>query len=136
MQRTAKIFYVSLSLILSTSYASAQTQSFNAHEVCKAGIGLVMGRDVSTISAKSVENEVILNYTRPDGDKFQYKCVLPPNSNRVLWAAWIDGKWGRWRDTPADGELTYREDNKKLVITETMPSASKPYSKKYRKSDF
>jgi len=136
MRPTLKALYGVLACTFWTGYASAQTPTFNSSEVCKAGIGMIMGRDVATIKSKIIENEVILDYARPaDGKKFKYTCTLPSGTNRIFWAAWIDGEWGRWRDTPADGELTYREENNELVITEVMPGST-PHSKHYTKSNF
>lgn len=132
----AKTIFAAAVIALGGGTASAQTQTFSAEEICKAAIGGIMGRDVKTISAKKVKDEIVVDYTRPsDGQKFRYKCVLP--GDRVIWAGWIDGKWGRWRDRPNDDQLSYKEEGSVLVISESYPgSSSAPVVKTFKKSDF
>jgi len=102
--------------IASTYWASAVAQEkFTYNQICKAGIGMVMGRDAQIMIAGVHELEdgggLVVSYLRADDDKlFLYKCRL--FDDRIYWGNYD----GRWRDDPADSVVTWFVDGDQLVI--------------------
>jgi len=91
-----------------------------------------MGRDVKVMKSTQKGEETFVNYIRAaDGKRFDYKCTFPPSSDRVIWAAKIEGKWGRWRDTPDDEQVTYEIIGNTLSVTASMTGTNT-----YTQNDF
>ena len=98
----------------------APSSPFSVSQICKAGIGLLMGRDPLTMDAREHERLVTLSYVRSDdGTRWSYRCRL--GGDRVIWAS----DTGRWRTHPLDGVLQYTvgEDGT-LRVTESFSDGS------------
>ena len=97
---------------------------FSAAQICKAGIGVTMGRDPAIMGSREVGDTVFLSYIREDdGTKWSYKCRL--EGQRVMWASDGPNVTGRWRNHPADEVLVYRVlDNGHLEIEERYSDGS------------
>ena len=112
-----RIVSITLATFLASTYwASAVTQErFTYSQICKAGIGVVMGSDAQIMIAGLHEPEdgggLLVSYMREDdGQPFMYKCRL--YEERIIWGN-LDG---RWRNDTADSVITWFVDGKELVI--------------------
>jgi endogenous inhibitor of DNA gyrase (YacG/DUF329 family) len=77
--------------------------AFSASQICRAGIGLIMGRDPKIIRAREAGGIVFLSYTRSDdATVWKYRCRL--EGDRIIWAS----DPGRWRTHPDDEQLYFR----------------------------
>jgi hypothetical protein len=100
----------------------AMNQSMNPASVCKASISLIFGQPVSSISTVKNGPVIELSYTRSaDNSDWKYRCKL--RGDEVIWAGFIDGDWGRWRDHAMDARVTYRVKSDKLTVSEKYPSS-------------
>ena len=98
---------------------STPASRFTATQLCKAGIAVTMGRSASNMSASETGGIVDLSYVRDDGTEWTYRCKV--EGTRIIWGA----PGGRWRDTAADGILTYRETKDgSLRVTEKFQDGS------------
>ncbi len=92
---------------------------FTDAQVCKAAIATIMGRPVSGMDSATGSGGIAgVSYIRSqDKQKFEYQCkVASPN---VVWRTKIDGSWGRWRDHPDDGKITFKMSDGILSIAES-----------------
>lgn len=88
-------------------------------KVCKAAISYIFNRPTNIIQVSPRYEFIDASYIRPeDKEKFDYTCDI--NGNSVMWAANVDGKWGRWRDHADDGKIFYEFDNTTLTIREEV----------------
>jgi len=104
-----------------TSVQSPQTSAptFSVLQVCKAGIGLLMGRDPAAMEGRESAGMATFSYVRKDdGTKWSYRCRL--DGDRIVWAS----DTGRWRTHPLDEVIRYMVDDGKLVVTETFSDGS------------
>jgi hypothetical protein len=102
--------------------AKVASPSVDPALVCRASISLIFGQPVDSISTVKNDPIVELEYTRAvDNSDWKYRCKLA--SDEVIWAGFIDGEWGRWRDHAMDAEVTYQVRSDKLLITEKYPSS-------------
>ncbi len=82
-----------------------------AANVCKAGVGILMGRDPKTMTAKALPNEITrIEYKRPsDGKLWKHECRI--DGDRVITRGvdmfGNDGP-GRWRDGLDDEVITFK----------------------------
>jgi hypothetical protein len=99
---------------------AADRQRFSSRQICKAAIGVVMGRDPATMKVDRAQDEVLyISYVRPgDRKRWAYKCRL--DGKRVLWGA----DDGRWRDHPADSVITFDIGPSLLTILESYSDGS------------
>jgi hypothetical protein len=99
---------------------AADPQPFTSTQICKAAIGVVMGRNPATMRIdKSIGDVVYLSYVRPDDQKrWAYKCRL--DGNKVLWGA----DDGRWRDHRDDSIITVNSSATSLTIIERYSDGS------------
>jgi hypothetical protein len=102
MKPFTALFWLGLAAIAAESGAAEGDAGFSQTQICKAGIGLVMGKSPAIIKATVAGNEVRLSYIRADdGSTWKYKCKV--EGSRVLWGA----DPGRWRTHPDDEPLFY-----------------------------
>jgi len=93
--------------------------------VCRSVLALVMGRDISIISANMRSSKhVDVNYVRPDdGKRWDYRCKIDGNS--ATWASVReDGTIGRWRDDPRDSEITFELNVESVSVREQFVDGS------------
>jgi len=97
----------------------AQT-AFTYSQICKAGIGTVMGRDPETMFAGVDGRDFLLiSYKREKGGElFTYKCRII--DNRIYWGN-VDG---RWRDDSTDSTLTFYTEGERLFVQDRFPDGS------------
>ena len=107
-------------LLFSNTSTIASSAGFSEAQVCKAGIGTIMGRDPSSMKTRTTSNGVLkVSYVRPfDRKKFSYKCKI--EGNRILWG----NSDGRWRTHSADSKVTYRVDGELLQVTDKFSDGS------------
>ena len=108
---------------------AADSNGFSTQQICKAGMGTIMGRNPGTMRATKSSNGVVrISYVRPDdGKKFSYKCKI--QGNRIVWGS-IDG---RWRVRPADSKVTYVIEGDQINVTDDYGDGSatrKQFSRK------
>ena len=97
--------------------------SIGKENICKAAISLIFGQPVKSISVKKQGRLVELTYTRTADDSYwKYRCKV--ENNEIIWAGFLEGQWGRWRDGEYDAEITYEVKNDKLMISEKYPGAT------------
>lgn len=99
-----QVFPAMLLLAAFQSLTALAAVPFTETQLCKAGIGALMGRSPAAMTAvKDSTGDVRLSYRRSDdGTKWSYKCRVVDN---LLW--WGSDP-GRWRRDPADERLRYR----------------------------
>lgn len=68
------------------------TDALTHHEICRAGIATVMGRDPEIIKVSEDRGQtLILYYVRQDDrSRWEYKCKI--DGDRIVWGA-DDGRW-------------------------------------------
>jgi hypothetical protein len=111
-----------LGVVAAAGSASAQPTAASANEICRAGIGAIMGRDPSIMSIKPEADFLWVTYTRP-GDKkvWSYRCRV--SGNRIEWA----DEAGSWRNKPQSTLVTFEIINggKAIRVTEDFRDGSK-----------
>jgi len=102
-------------------------------KICKAAIGLMFAKDPRIITLNNIRSPFELGYTRAaDGADFKYKCKIV--GNRVIWAGFVDGQRGRWRDGEFDARVTYVLTDASVKVSEQYGN-SKPSVKTFNLSD-
>src|SRR5829696_8376604 len=100
-------------------FAGQSLQPFSVSQICKAGIGVVMGRDPATMESRLDGEAVFLSYIRADdGTEWKYKCRI--EGERIMWGA----DPGRWRDNPADEQLFFAISEGHLEVEERYGDGS------------
>jgi hypothetical protein len=101
---------------------AASNSSFTSKQICLAGIATVMAWAESPTGGQSEFGD----YDSDEGNnhifkssKGLYKCYV--EGNKIIWGT----KDGRWRNSPADGGLTYVASGDILTVTETFSDGSK-----------
>lgn len=90
-------------------------------EICKAAIGVVMGRDPAMMKIdRSAAGIEYLSYVRDDGTLWSYRCRL--EGSQVIWST----DKGRWHDQADDGTIIYKlaPDRSNVTVTETYTDGS------------
>ncbi|BBP86016.1 hypothetical protein PHLH8_56580 [Pseudomonas sp. Pc102] len=107
--------------------ASAHAYDFTNADLCKAAVAIDMGRDTSIMKTKNAGEIPVISYTRDDGDSFTYRCKIV--GNQIIWSGFIEGQWGRWRDSVEYGDttFTYRVSNGTLIVHSDMAEAESTY---------
>lgn len=104
-----------VSTISSDESVASTTMTLSNATLCKAGIAVVMGRPIESITSVDTGDTVALSYTRKsDGTKWDYQCKV--KGERLIWAA----KGGRWRNGPNDNVVTYSIGATNLAISESL----------------
>lgn len=86
-------------------------------KICKAAISTLMSQPVSIIGGAARYEFSDVSYIRKvDGQKFEYSCDV--KDGKVVWAAKIDGRWGRWRNSEEDSVINYAIIGDRLKISE------------------
>lgn len=103
---------------LKTKPPQAIEPIFTDGHICKAAIAVIMGRPVAGMNSSAEGNGAInVSYIRSqDKQKFEYQCKV--NVPQVMWRAKIDDSWGRWRDHPDDGKVTFKVEDGVLTVAE------------------
>lgn len=129
--------YKALYACLITLTISTETNAadFTRADLCKAAIAVEMGREVKTMKAgKPLGGDATISYVRADDKKsFRYKCRIEGDS--IVWATYFDdeGRWGRWRNSYAEGDAktTYEAEGNRLTINNDQAG-----QQSFLKSDF
>lgn len=102
------------------SDTASDNPSIQHHQICKAGIATIMGRDPSIITPSNISGPIIgLSYIRNnDGTKWSYKCKVAGNT--IIWG----NSDGRWREDPLDGVVTYKVVGDSVVVSERHTDGS------------
>lgn len=110
--------------------ASAHAHDFTNADLCKAAVAIDMGRDPSIMRTKEAGEIPVISYTRDDGDAFTYRCKVV--GNKIIWSGFIDGQWGRWRDSADYGDttITYQVSSGTLIIHSDMTETETTYQAK------
>lgn len=102
--------------------SKAQSPKVSTGQICKAAISLIFDQSPDSISVTGMGSIVELSYTRSvDNSYWKYRCKV--ESNEVIWAGFVDGRWGRWRDGVYDAAITYRVSTNKVMVSERYPGA-------------
>lgn len=85
----------------------AGEQKFADGDICRAAVGVIMGRDPKIIKITKVKDGIYyLSYLRPsDRTKWSLRCKI--EGNQVIWASDESGRPGRWRTHPADEKISF-----------------------------
>jgi len=103
--------------------SSDTSVSVRDEQVCKAAIATMFRKSPSTINVENSSSPYVLSYVRkPDNSTWKYRCKV--QGNEIIWAGWINGSWGRWRDDQNDAEVTYKVDGDQIQISEQYPGSS------------
>lgn len=103
-----------------TKIAGDPTSIAGDDAICKAAVAMMFGQSPNIIRIQNSGSPFVLSYVRPkDGSSFKYRCKI--RGNEIIWAGFIDGKWGRWRNGQYDPEVTYKVSKSKIVISEQYP---------------
>lgn len=115
-------------LVIGLNGPVVAASTFTEAQICKAGIGMLMGRDPKTMSITGTAVGVVsLNYTRPsDGSRWAYRCKV--EGPRIMWAS----DTGRWRDDPRDEQLLYSIVGDSIEVTERLPGSGDSTRKVFR----
>tara|TARA_Y100000815_G_scaffold262911_1_gene276856 strand:+ start:3117 stop:4010 length:894 start_codon:yes stop_codon:yes gene_type:complete len=85
--------------------------------VCRAAIATVFGRAIDTISGERINQTIVVHYRRPqDNQRFEYSCKF--SGDVVIWRGMLEDGWGRWRDHPDDPRVTFKLNEKQVIIQE------------------
>lgn len=99
-----------------------QSPQVGTDKICKAAISLIFGQPADSISVSGTERTVELSYERSvDNSNWRYRCKV--EGNQIIWAGFVDGQWGRWRDGSYDAKITYRARTDKLMVSERYPDS-------------
>lgn len=109
--------------------AFAFSADFAPDELCKAAISLEMARSSKTMHTVQQGDTPQIEYSRPDGEHFLYKCKVA--GNRIIWSAYFTEtrSWGRWRDGEWDAVITYRVDSETLHVSSSETGLTKSFTK-------
>ena len=116
-----RVELILVTLFAAGCYTNSMAQTaFTYSQICKAGIGTVMGRDPETMFAEvDGRSFLLISYRRDgDGELITYKCRII--DDRIHWGN-VDG---RWRDDPADSALTFYTDGEYLFVQDRFPDGS------------
>lgn len=107
----------------------AADKKIQNHQICKAGIATVMGKEPNIITATNISSPIIgLSYIRKDdGTKWLYKCKI--NGNTIVWGS----SDGRWREDPLDSVITYKISGDSIIVSEKYTDGSESV-KEYKHS--
>ena len=117
--RQVELIIVTLIAVGCYTDSLAQT-AFTYSQICKAGIGTVIGRDPETMfTGIDGRGFLLISFIR-DGEEelFTYKCKII--YDRIHWGN-VDG---RWRDDAADSALTFYTDGEHLFVQDRNPDGS------------
>ena len=114
------IFFFAILFVYFTSCDNNVEQSepinFRKEDIARYTISTIMGQSSRSILSEKEGDYFVLTYIRSsDEEIFIYRVKF--DGNKIIWSGFIDGKWGRWRDSDLDDEITYEEIGDKLVIT-------------------
>ena len=114
------LFFFAILFVYFTSCDNNVEQSepinFRKEDIARYTISTNMGQSSRSILADKEGEYFVLTYIRSsDEEIFTYRVKF--DENKIIWSGFIDGKWGRWRDSDLDDEITYEEIGDKLVIT-------------------
>jgi hypothetical protein len=99
--------------------AVKEAPAFSISQICKAGIGVVMGRDPVAMKSRVAGDIVFISYVRSDdGMEWSYRCRL--EGDRIIWAT----DTGRWRNSVADEPIFFRVVDERLEIEERYTDGS------------
>ncbi|WP_018403228.1 hypothetical protein [Marinobacter gelidimuriae] len=91
-------------------------------QICKAAVATMFFQSPSIISVDKASEPFELSYVRSvDNSTWRYRCKV--DGNEIIWAGWVDGKWGRWRNGQYDAEITYTKNGTKIQISEQYPGS-------------
>jgi hypothetical protein len=115
---TGALMFLAATLINHAS--GADKSSFSHAQICKAGIGVVMGRDPKTIKVDRAQSDAIyFSYVRADdGKRWAYKCKI--EGDKIIWGA----DDGRWRTHPDDSVITFNVRASTLTVVERYGDGS------------
>lgn len=107
----------------------AHSADFSVEELCKAAISVEMGRPSKTMHTVRQGDTPQIEYSRPDGDSFLYKCKVA--GDRIIWSAYFTDtrSWGRWRDGEWDAALTFRVEAGKLHVSSSDTGLTQTFTK-------
>jgi hypothetical protein len=114
------LFFFAILFVYFTSCDNNVEQSepinFRKEDIARYTISTIMGQSSRSILSEKAGEYFVLTYIRSsDEEIFTYRVKF--DENKIIWSGFIDGKWGRWRDSDLDDEITYEEIGDKLVIT-------------------
>jgi hypothetical protein len=111
---------IAVALSLPTGSAEASGSTFTEAQICKAGIGTLMGRDPKIVKVTKQDKGIVYLYyiRRDDGTKWSYRCKI--EGGKVVWSS----DTGRWRTDPLDEQITYRINGKLLEIIQSYSDGS------------
>ncbi|QSP94014.1 hypothetical protein LPB19_12530 [Marinobacter salinisoli] len=91
-------------------------------KICKASIATAFTKSPDSISTEFKSGIVELSYRREsDNSLWRYRCNV--EHEVVVWAGFIDGDWGRWRNARGDAKITYSIVGSEIEISEQYPGA-------------
>lgn len=113
-------FTIAVAFSLAASSVGASDSTFTEAQICKAGIGTLMGRDPKIIKVTKQDKGIVYLYyvRRDDGTKWSYRCKI--EGSKVIWAS----DTGRWRTHPLDERISYRTNGKSLEIIQNYSDGS------------
>jgi hypothetical protein len=116
----SQILQVIVLVAFAASVGATEKKGFTTAQICKAGIGIVMGRAPAIMKIDRVDFDVVyLSYVRADDrTRWTYKCQL--KGQEILWGA----DDGRWRTHPADSVITFAVEGLSLTVTERFSDGS------------
>ncbi len=77
----------------------------------------MFGRAIDTISGERINEIIVVHYRRPqDNQRFEYSCKF--SGDVVIWRGMFEDGWGRWRDHPDDPRVTFKLNEKQVIIQE------------------
>lgn len=96
--------------------ATAYAYEFTNADLCKAAVATDMAREANIMKTREAGDIPVITYTRDDGESFTYRCKVV--GNKVVWSGFIDGQWGRWRDSAdyGDSTITFEVVNDTLKV--------------------
>ncbi|MEZ8188224.1 hypothetical protein ACED29_20660 [Shewanella sp. 5S214] len=99
------IIWIVAAVVVILIYLSTGSSQSNKHwtelekvSLCKAYIADQFGKPLDIMKLQRVGNQglIYISYTRPqDNTEWDYVCQV--DSSSMVWAGWVDGTWGRWR---------------------------------------
>lgn len=102
-------------------------------KICKAAIATAFYKSPEIISTEFKSGIVELSYRRDADDSlWRYRCNV--ECDVVTWAGFIDGGWGRWRNSRSDAKITYKISGEHLIVSELSLGSSKPTRQSYEMS--
>lgn len=94
--------------------------SFDASEVCKAGIATTMGKNPSTVKFDGSNDEIyeFYYYRKSGGPRWEFRCKL--KRDRIVWAT----PTGPWRDRSSDPVLEFAIEGNRISVAEIFSDGS------------